>query len=134
MHAPAEQVVDRLADRLADDVPAGHLDAAQDADERDVRPHRVAAAVDVAPQRLDPIGVRTDDVARAHVFDHRRHGVGAERRGVDLADTLDAVVGDEFQEDEVAAAEVGRRVPDDERLDRCDLHRLGRPDAEGGRP
>jgi hypothetical protein len=122
VHAAAEQVVDRLPDGLADDVPARHLDATEHADERDIRPCRIAPAVDVAPECLDSEGVRADDVARADVLDHRRHRLRPERRGVDLPHALDAVIGDELQEDEVAAAEVRRRVPDDERLDARDNH------------
>ena len=38
----AEQVTDRLASVLANDVPAGHLDAAHDADERRVRAQGVS--------------------------------------------------------------------------------------------
>ena len=37
VHEPTEQLVDGLLDGLADDVPARHLDPAQDADERDDR-------------------------------------------------------------------------------------------------
>ena len=63
----------------------------------------------------------------------------AEGRGVDLADADDAVVGDELEEDEVAPAEAGRRVADDEGLEVGDLHvrktitlRSASPRVDGG--
>ena len=118
----AEQLVDRLVQRLADDVPAGHLDPAQDPDQRQVRPQAVAAAVDRAPQPLDLEGVGPDHVAFADVLDHARQGVRAEGGGVDLADALDAALRRQLDEDEVAAAEVRRRIADDEGLDLGDLH------------
>ena len=69
---------------------------------------RVAAAVDVAPQGLDAERIGAVDVAREHVLDHPHDGLRPEGRAIHLADALDAVVGDELQEDEVAAAEMGR--------------------------
>ena len=120
--APAEQLVDGLVDGLADDVPARHLDAAEHAEQRDVGPAGVAPAVDVAPEPLDVERVGADHVRVADVLDHAGDDVRAERRPVDLAEPLDAVVGGQLEEDEVAAAEVGRRVADDERLELGDLH------------
>ena len=67
----AEQLVDRLAELLADDVPAGYLDAAQHADQGQVGAQSKAAAIDPAPQGLDLEGVGAEDVARADVLDHR---------------------------------------------------------------
>ena len=119
----AEEIVDGLADRLADDVPKRHLDAGQDAHQRGVRPAGVAAAVDVAPQRLDPERVGAEDVALEHVADHRDDGVGREARGVDLADPLDAAGGPELEEDEIPSTESWRRIADDEGLEIGNLHR-----------
>ena len=130
VHPSAEQLVDGLAHRLADDVPAGHLDPAQHADERDVRPSGVPLPVDVAPEPLDVERVGADHVPLADVLDHPRDDVRAERRRVHLADPLDPVVGDELEEDEVAAAEVRGRVADDERLETGDLH-VGVPSFRG---
>ena len=48
---------------------------------------------------------------------------GREARGVDFADALDPVVGHELQEQEVAPAEGGRRIADDEGLELGDFHR-----------
>ena len=124
VHAPAEELVDGLVDRLADDVPAGHLDPAEDADQRDVRSARVALPVDITPEPLDVERIGPDHVTRADVLDHAGDDVWPERRGVDLPDPLDPVVGDELEEDEVAPAEVGWRVADDERLETGDLHGL----------
>ena len=105
VHEAAEQLVDGLLDGLADDVPARHLDPAQHADERDVGAPRVALAVDVAPESLDPERVGADHVAAADVLDHLRDDVRAEGGRVDLADALDPVVGRQLEEDEVLPAE-----------------------------
>ncbi len=122
MDPPTEELIDRLVDRFADDVPARHLDAAEDADQRDVGPAGVSLPVDVAPEPLDVERIGADHVACADVLDHSRDDMRPEGCRVDLADPLDPVVGDELEEDEVAAAEVGRRVGDDERLEPGDLH------------
>ena len=118
----AQERVDRLADRLADDVPERHLDAGEDAHERNVGPARVAAAVDLAPQRLDPERIGAHDVALEHVLDHRHDRFRREARGVDLAHALDPAGGLKLEEHEVAAAEGGRRIADDEGLQLGDLH------------
>ena len=122
MDLAAEQFVDGFVDCLADEVPAGDLDSAEDADEGDVGPRRVAPPVDVAPEGLNVERVVSDYVAFADVFDHLGHDVGAEGGGVDLSVADGAVVGHEFHEDEVAAAERGRRIADDKGLERFDLH------------
>ena len=85
----AEQLIDGLADRLADDVPQRHLDAGEDAHQRDVGPARIAAAVDVAPQGLDAERIGALDMALEHVLDHRDDRFGREARRIDLADALD---------------------------------------------
>ena len=56
-------------------------------------PPRVALAVDVAPEPLDPERVGADDVAVADVLDHPRDDVRAERGRVHLPDAFDPVVG-----------------------------------------
>src|SRR3954452_947402 len=122
MHLPAEEVVGRPVERLADDVPKRHLDAAQDAHQRDVGALGIAAPVDVSPQGLDLERISADDVMGENILDHRDDGFRPEARRVDLANPLDPAVCDELQEDEVAAAMKGRRVADDEGLDVGDLH------------
>ena len=42
---------------------------------------------------------------------------GREARRIDLADALDAAIGPELEEHEIAAAEGGRRIADDEGLE-----------------
>ena len=86
MDLAAEQLVDRLVQLLADDVPAGHLDAAEHGDQRRVRALGVAARVDDPPQPLDLERIGAHDVACAHVLDHARDHLGMERDAVDLAD------------------------------------------------
>ncbi len=123
VHQTAEQLVHGLADRLADDVPARHLDPAQHAYERDVGPARVSPSVDVPPQGLDAKRIGSVDVVRKDVLDHALDDAWSKRRTVHLADALDAVVRDEFEEDEIAAAERRRRIADDPCSDPDDPHR-----------
>ena len=122
MDLAAEQRVDRFADRLADDVPQRHLDSGQDAHQRNVGPARIAAAVNVAPQGLDPERIGALDMMLEYVLDHRHHRLRAEARRIDLADALDPAGGLELEEQEVAAAERGRRIADDEGLELGDFH------------
>src|SRR6185436_11964068 len=129
-HAAAEQLVDRLAGRLAEDVPQRDLDARQHADQRRVRALRIAAAVDFAPQALDVERVRAGDIAAEHVLGHRLDDLRTEAVAVDLADATDAVVGRQLDENEVAAAEAGRRIADDENLDVLCLHGAPSPVGE----
>ena len=118
----AEQLVDGLADRLADDVPQRHLDSGQDAHQRNVGPARVAAAIDLAPQGFDAERIGAFHVALEHVLDHRDDRLGREARRIDLADALDPAGGLELEEQEIAAAESGRRIADDEGLELGDFH------------
>ena len=90
--------------------------------QRDVRPTRVAAAVDVAPERLDPKRIGAHHVALEHVLDHRDDRFGRKARRIDLADALDSAGGLELEEQEIAPAESGRRVADDEGLEFGDFH------------
>ncbi len=94
----AEKLVDGLFDRLADDVPQRHLEAGEHAHQRDVGPERIAAPVDVAPERLDAERIDAQNMALEHVLDHRNEGRGGEARRIDLADALDPAGGPQFQE------------------------------------
>ena len=78
--AAAEQLVDRLAQLLADDVPAGHLDAAENAHERGIGALGVAAGVDDPPQPLDLERIGAHDMACADCPRScaRRRGDGTE--------------------------------------------------------
>ena len=118
----AEEVIDGLADRLADDIPQGHLDSAEDAHQRGVGTAGVAAPVDVAPQCLDAEGIGVEHVPFEHVADHRDDRLGGKARRIDFADAFDAAGGPELQEDEIASAEGGPRVADDEGFQIGDLH------------
>ncbi len=131
VHAPAEQRVHGLAHRLADDVPAGHLQARQHAHERHVRAQRVAAPVDRVPEPLDVVRVRAVEVHREHVVDHGAHDLGPEGRRVDLAEALDAAGRAQPQEDEVAATEVRRRIADDPDVEVLQHERRGAANVRG---
>ena len=118
----AEEVVDGLHDRLADDVPQRHLDPAEDAHQRGVGTGGVAAAVDVAPQGLDAERIGVEHVPLEHVADHRHDRLGREARRIDLADALDSAGRPELQKDKIASAESGWRVAHHEGLQIGDLH------------
>ena len=93
VHAPAEELVDRLPDSLADDVPARHLESAHHADERRVGSGCVTTRVEPAPHGLDPEWIRAGEMAVEGVVDRLLDDAGMERGRVDLADADDAVVG-----------------------------------------
>jgi hypothetical protein len=95
----------RLAQRLALDVPERHLDPGEHAYQRYVGPHAVAGAIDAAPQGLDRERVHALDMPREDIGDHGGDDVGAERIAIDLADAADAVIGGQLHENEIAAAE-----------------------------
>ena len=67
---PPRQFIDRFVERLADDVPTGGFDAAQDAHQRQVGAHGIAAGVNIAPHGFDPERVGADDMAFTDVLDH----------------------------------------------------------------
>jgi hypothetical protein len=130
VHTPAEELVDRLAHRLADDVPARHLDPAQHAAEQEVGAAGVPPHGDDSTELLDPKRVCAEHVLLEHVLERPLDHGRMQRCGVDLADPRHAVVGRELEEDEVAPSEGGRRVADDEGLELRDLH--GRRDENDG--
>ena len=61
-------------------------------------------------------------MAFEHVLDHRHNRLGREARGVDFACALDPAGGLELEEQEVAAAEGGRRIADYEGFQFGDFH------------
>ena len=101
-HPAAEQLVDRLAQRLADDVPERHLDRADRAVE-DRPAARELVAEHVAPQPLDLERRAADHMALGELRDRRLDGRGLPFAGA-LADAGDAVVGVDLREHPVAPA------------------------------
>ncbi len=63
MHLPAEQVVNGLIGRLADDVPARHLERAQHAHQREIGMLREAARIDAAPHGFDRMRILALEIA-----------------------------------------------------------------------
>ena len=122
VHAPAEQLVNRLIRRLADDVPARHLERAQHAHQREIGMLREAAGINAPPHGFDGVRILACDVTREHIFQHLRDQVGMERHAVRFADARDVVVGGQLHENEVPPAEVRRRITDHEGLDVLELH------------
>ena len=125
VHQAAHQLVDRLAGRLADDVPAGHLEPAEHAHHGEVGALGEAAGIALAPEPLDMVRVVPLQVALEHVVDDRHHGLGMEGRGIDLAHAFDPAIGLQGDEDPVHAADVRRWDRHDVRAHRDDLHGAG---------
>ena len=122
VHLPAEQLVDRLVGFLADDVPAGDFQRGEAAHHGDVRALREARRIGAAEEVLDVVRIAPDEIALGEVLDHPRRDMRAERCVVRLAVADDAAVGGELHEDEIAAADAGRRVADNPGLDVGDFH------------
>jgi hypothetical protein len=123
-HRPAEEVVDRLIQRLADDVPAGGLEGG------DPRAHHLPCAREVVAahlfdELLDPEGVMADDVPRAGLGQVAHKGVGVVHHPR-LAEAREALIRVEPHDRQVAP--VGA---DDEGLHVRDLHALTSLSAAG---
>ncbi len=122
MDASAEQFVHGFVDGLADDIPARHLDPAEHADQRDVRPLRITATVHAVPEVLDVERVGADHMPLGDVLDHALHRRRPEGGVVDLANALDTVIRGELHENEVAPAEIRRGIAYHDRPHVRDLH------------
>src|SRR5579863_97074 len=122
VYLAAHEIVDRLLDRLPNDVPAGHLQTADDPHQGQVGAQAESRAIALAPQRFDLKGVAPGEAPREQVLDHLGQHLRAEGGGIDLADPLDAAGGLQFQEYEVAAAEVRRRIVHQKYFDTVELH------------
>ena len=106
---PADELVDRLLRRLAEDVPHRDLDPAEHAHHRDVGPLGEACGVHAAEQGLDVVRVLARDVTLEGVLHHPARDVAGEGDAVALPDPLDAVVGGHLHDDpERPADTVGR--------------------------
>jgi len=117
-----EQLIDGLVDRLADDVPAGHLQAAHHAHEREIRPQAEAGSMALAPHRLDTERIAAGEAAGEQILDHRGDDLRAEGRRVDLPDAFDPAGGLQLQEHEVPAPVARGRVAHDEYLYMVEFH------------
>ena len=122
MHLAAQQFVDGFVDVFAHNVPAGHLDSAQDAHGADVGAVDEAAAVHAAPDALDVIRVFAHHAALHHVAHHVFDHVGVVGQVVDLAQAFNAGVGHQLDEHKVAPAKAGWGVADHKGLDVGDFH------------
>src|SRR3989449_6276058 len=112
-----EELIHGHAERLPDDVPAGHVDHGERG-HRDLPRARVIIANHAARERLEREGIGADNVSR-----HSFVEVSEKRAGVvdhaHFADALDPVVGAHHDEGEVAPG-----CAEHERADLGDLHPL----------
>src|SRR5690606_29970525 len=88
----------------------------------DVRPLGEAGGIAAAEEVLDVVRIVADEVACGHVLDHSGGDMGGEGGVVGFAIADDAGIGPQPDEDEIPAADAGRRVADDPGLDVDDLH------------
>ncbi len=122
MHRAAEQICDRAAGGLADDVPAGDLQPGDDAHHGRVGPLGETARIGGAPEALDSVRIMAEQVALEHVVDQGEEGGGMKGGGIDFPDPLDPAIRLEAHQDPVHAAEMRRRHGDDMSFQRGDLH------------
>ena len=123
MDLATEQFVDGFVHVFADDVPAGHLDGAQNSHHGGVRAVDKAAAVDAAPDFFDVKRLFANDVTFDHIFGHLCHDVWVKGQVVDFTQAFNAVVGNELDEDEVAPSVARRGIADDESFNILDFHK-----------
>lgn len=102
----SEQLIDRLVERLAFDVPQGEVHRA-DGSHRDRPPAPVDATVEVLPGVLDPVRVQADQQRRDVISQIRRHRQFA---SVDrsIAPPDDPIIGGDL-EGHVVAARAGKQ-------------------------
>ena len=110
MNPAAEQFVDGLSSLLADDVPAGHFQTAQDAHDRDIRAQGVARAIGAPPEPLDMVWILSFEDACKHVFCHLCDKMRAECGAVYFAHADKAARGAQLDKDEIAPATRWRRI------------------------
>ena len=137
----AEQLADRLAGRLALDVPERDVDAADRVDGDPAAADVVDAAVHLVPEPFDVVRVLAEQELAQAVRDRVRAGGVDERRDgfwrrVDLADAGQPLVGVD-QDDEVVLAAVGDAfvdggLPQDDGLDIGDLQAVAPWTMPGG--
>ena len=113
MNLATKQVVNGLVERLANDVPAGDFESAEDGDQRMVWMLGVAAGIDVAPHGLYLERIMAFHVAFGNVFYELSYAVGTERDTVNFAESLYSGVGSQLQEHPVRPTVMRRGVLDD---------------------
>jgi hypothetical protein len=129
-HRAAEQLVHRLAAVLADDVPARHLDRAEDAELGQLRVVAVAGpAVHPVEEHLGVVRVVADDRllddVRHHRGEDRQPETGAEQHHLAVAARPGVCV--EPNEKPAAPATERRRADNGEDLEAGDLHPIMMP-------
>jgi hypothetical protein len=118
----SQEIIDRLIQRFARDVPASHLQGADHPHHGQVGVLGVPAGVERAPEHLGVQGIGADDETLPQILDQTYHRFGQKGHGIGLADALDALVGVEFDEHPVPPASMRRRIAHDERFEFSDLH------------
>ena len=119
-----QQLVNWLARFLADDIPTRHFEGAQHAHQGQIRMLGEAAGVNPPPHAFDVMRIIAANIAIEHILDHLRHQMRRERHAIGLANARDVAIGGQLDEHEVTAAEMRRRVADDERLYIDKLHNV----------
>jgi|GEM_PF-1019885 len=122
MHPPAQQLVHRLIQRLAHDIPAGHFQPRNHPHHRQVRPVREPRAIAAMPQRLGIERAGSLDKAGKSIGHHRLDHARTKGRRIDLAIANHTTGGRQLDEDEIAPAKTGGRIADDEGFERGNLH------------
>ena len=124
IHQPAKKRVDRPVERLADNIPAGHLKAADNSLYRCVGAVGEPRTVRLAPEMLDPVGRPALQIAGEHVLGHPADDFRRETCGIDLADAGDAAGGGQPHKDEIAPAMARWRCSGDKGFQRVQPHVL----------
>ena len=122
VHLAAEQVIDRLVERLAHDIPASHFHRAEHALGGQIGVLGIARGIDGAPQVLDAEGVRAHHEALTDVLHQAGYRAHVKGHPIGLAHALDAIGGVELEENPIAAPVIGLWVAYHKGLETSNLH------------
>ena len=122
MHPTTQQVIDRFAGGLADDVPAGHFQSAENAHDRHIGTQCIAGAVSVAPKPFNVVRILTVEYAGEHILCHFGNEMRAECGIVNLADADNPAGRFKLDKDEIPATARRWRIGDDIGSDGLEFH------------
>lgn len=104
----ADEVVDRLIQRLTQNIPHSDFHAAENPHHGNIRSLCEAGGIDAPKERFHVKRAFPGDIALERIFHHLTGNISGYRYAVTFTDALDAVIGGESDDDPECAADAGR--------------------------